>query len=330
MIIESRFKPAWWLKNRHFQTGWQKIERKNLPCPTLSERIELPDQDFLDIHWTEKPNFDTTKPIVVVLHGLEGSIKSAYARGMLNAIRRKGWIGLLLHFRSCGGVPNRLPRAYHSGETTDLAYLCQWLKERYAHAPLACISFSLGANVLCKFAGESGQQNPFEAGVAICPPLDLAACCRHIQKGTSKVYQKYLLDMMLDNLARKMQRVNLNNHIKLKADEFRKIKTLWQFDDLVTAPLHGFFNAADYYQKSSGRQFLRHIEKPTLIIHSNDDPFLSPKSIPQRDELSHRVTFEMSEKGGHVGYVSGSIPFKGEYWLEKRSINYIENHLQYR
>ena len=327
MIIESQFKPAWWLTNKHFQTVWQKIERHNLKCPVQTQQLELDDGDFLEINWTEKPQAHTEKPIVIVLHGLEGSVNSTYSKGMMNAIRKLGWTGLLIHFRSCGGKANRLPRAYHSGETGDLDFVCNWVKQHYPQAPLAAVGFSLGANVLCKYTGETEGENPFFASVAICPPLDLAASCKYIQTGSSKIYQKYLLDMLLDNLSRKLQRVNLNPYVNITPEQFHGINNLWQFDDLVTAPLHGFKNAKDYYEQSSGKQFLKQVKKPLLIIHAADDPFLSPKRIPTRAELSDSVIFELSQKGGHVGFVSGNIPFKGEYWLESRTIDFIQSCL---
>ncbi|WP_016955648.1 hydrolase [Catenovulum agarivorans] len=326
MIIESHFKPAWWLTNRHMQTIWQKIERRKLPCPTTKERIELPDSDFLDLHWTQLPNKDDTRNIVLVLHGLEGSIKSTYARGMLNAIRAKGDIGVLLHFRSCGGIANRLARAYHSGETSDVAFVANWLQAQFPNCPLFAIGYSLGGNVLCKYAGEQLQNNPFKASVAICPPLNLSASCQYIMKGTSRIYQKYLLDMMMDNIARKMQRVDISKYLRIDAHSYRKIKTLWQFDDLITAPLHGFKNAEDYYQQSAGMQFLKQVERPLLVLQAKDDPFLSEKCIPTTNDLSHKVTVEVSRKGGHVGYVSGTKLFKGDYWMEKRALQFIHNH----
>ncbi len=327
MIIESQFKPAWWLRNKHLQTVWQKIERHHLACPVETEQIELDDGDFLELNWTKRPDSDTRQTIVVVLHGLEGSVNSTYSKGMMNAIRQQGWCGLLVHFRSCGGKANRLPRSYHSGETGDLDFVCQWLQHHFKQAPLAAIGFSLGANVLSKFAGEQHHNNPFKACVAICPPLDLAESCKYIQTGTSKIYQKYLLDMLLDNLSRKLQRINLNPYVKITPEAFKNIKNLWQFDELVTAPLHGFKSAQDYYNQSSGKQFLKSIAKPMLIIHAQDDPFLSPKSIPSNDELSDAVTFELSQKGGHVGFISGNRLFKGEYWLEKRALEFIAGNL---
>lgn len=308
------------------QTIWQKLERRKLPCSTTKYRVELPDGDFLDLHWTDMPDPEMKNNIVLVLHGLEGSINSTYARGMLNAIRANGDIGVLLHFRSCGGVANRLARAYHSGETNDLTYIANWLKTKFPLCSLFAIGFSLGGNVLCKFAGESPANNPFKASVAICPPLNLSASCQYIMKGTSKIYQKYLLDMMLDNIARKMQRVDLSKYLKVDAHSFKKIKTLWQFDDLITAPLHGFQNAEDYYQQSAGMQFLKYVQRPLLVLQAKDDPFLSAKCIPSSSDLSHNVTVEVSKKGGHVGYVSGKRLFKGDYWMEKRALQFIQNH----
>ncbi|WP_017445065.1 hydrolase [Gayadomonas joobiniege] len=327
MIIESRFKPAWWMTNRHLQTGWQKIHRRKLICPTIQQRLELADGDFIDIHWSEKPKKHYSSPLVIVLHGLEGSVRSTYARGMMNAVRQQGWIGVLMHFRSCGGIANRLARAYHSGDTEDLNFLITYLRQKYPNAPCYAVGFSLGANVLVKFNGEQAKDNPLSASVAICPPLDLAASCLHIQRGFAKVYQKYLLDMMLDNLARKMQSVDLSLYLGKKPEKFNKIRTIWQFDQTITAPLHGYRSAQDYYQKCSGRQFLKQVQKPLLVIHAADDPFLSPDSVPQAHELSSHVTFELSQKGGHVGFISGPSPRQVEYWLETRTLEYFRQIL---
>ncbi|AWB68428.1 hydrolase [Saccharobesus litoralis] len=326
MIIESQFKPVWWLRNRHVQTIWQKVDRYKLNCPVEEQRLELPDGDFIDLAWTSKPTEDDSRPIVMVLHGLEGSIDSTYAKGMMNAIRDKGWIGVLMHFRGCSKEINRNHRLYHSGETQDISFVSQWLMEQYPQQSLACIGFSLGANALVKFLGET-PNNAFTASVAICPPLDLAASAKRIRQGFSWVYQKYLLDMMKATFSRKILRSDLSHLVQIEREQLDKIRTLEAFDDAVTAPLHGFKNAQDYYNKCSGKQFLRYIQRPTLILHAKDDPFLSATCIPSSKELSHRVTYELSEFGGHVGYVNGESPLKVEYWLEQRSLQYIANHL---
>ncbi|NTS75692.1 hydrolase [Catenovulum sp. SM1970] len=328
MIIESHFKPVWWLRNKHVQTVWQKIHRHKLDCPTIAERITLPDGDFLDLAWTEKPTDQDTRPIVFVLHGLEGSIDSTYAKGMMNAIRARGWIGVLMHFRGCSKEPNLHARAYHSGETEDVLFAATYVANQYPNQDIASVGFSLGGNALVKLLGEKPTDHPFKASVSICPPLDLEASSRRIQRGLSRVYQKYLLDMLHESIARKMMRIDLCNLLNLDRNKLKKIKSLWQFDELITAPLHGFDSAQDYYQKSSGKHFLRDIQTPTLVIHAKDDPFLSNRSIPKPSELSHRVTFEISEFGGHVGFVNTNQQQKIEYWLEHRSLQFIENHLK--
>ncbi|WP_111978032.1 hydrolase [Algibacillus agarilyticus] len=326
MIIESQFKPAWWLKNRHVQTIWQKLDRFTTTCPVINERVELPDGDFIDLSWTDKPLENDTRPIVLVLHGLEGSINSTYAKGMMNAIQQKGWIGVLMHFRGCSHEINRNYRLYHSGETQDIAHISRILYERYPDQAISCVGFSLGANALIKFLGET-PNNIFTANIAICPPLDLAASSQRIRQGFSWVYQKYLLDMLKETFSRKIMRSDVSHLVNLDRKSFESIKTLYEFDELITAPLHGFKGADDYYQKCSGKQFLRFIQKPTLIIHAKDDPFLSATCIPTAKELSHRITYELSDFGGHVGFVNGESPLKANYWLEERSLQFIGNHL---
>lgn len=328
MIVESQFKPAWWIKNKHVQTIFQKVHRHKLQCPTIAERIELEDNDFIDLAWTEQPTEQDTRPIVLVLHGLEGSINSTYARGIMNAIRNQGWIGVLMHFRGCSEEINRNQRLYHSGETTDINYISNLIKNRYPQQKLAAIGFSLGGNALVKYLGETGKNNPLSASVSICPPLDLAASCNRITQGFSKIYQKYLLDMMQETLARKMLRVDISDKVKLNRNDIKKMKTLWHFDDKVTGPLHGFKDANDYYAQSSGKRFLHYIEKPTLVIHAKDDPFLSNHLIPKHEELSNRVTFEVSQYGGHVGFVNVNKTLTVEYWLEQRALQFIDNHLK--
>ncbi|WNC71911.1 hydrolase [Thalassotalea psychrophila] len=319
MLKTSSFKPAWWLSNRHLQTMAAKILRRNQTVAVINETVELPDGDFVDLAWTEDPNLHPLKPIVYVLHGLEGSINSHYAKGMMGAIKAKGWIGLLMHFRGCSGRPNRQGPSYHSGDTWDIHYCTEHLKERFVNRPVAILGFSLGGNVLANYLAED-PNNPFRCAAVICAPLHLASCSTQIDQGFSKVYQKYLVDMLKDSTTEKIK-LKLISHIELA--ELEQIKTLFEFDQKVTAPINGFESAEDYYEKASGLYQLDKITKPTLIIHAMDDPFLCHKYLNKIPENSS-INLEVSKHGGHVGFISGRNPFKPQYWLENRVLNFIE------
>lgn len=310
MIKEKPFKPAWWLSNPHLQTLWPTlIRRKEKKLQLSRERIELSDGDFIDLDWTNQ----NEGPIVIILHGLEGSSQSPYAQGMLQALAQNGWRGVVMHFRSCSGEPNRLSRTYHSGETTDIAAVVKLLQTREPNTPIAAMGFSLGGNVLLKWLGETGSHNPLVAAVAISVPFELNKAALRLQNGFSRLYEWHLLKCLRNKIAmKKMLQADIN------FPPVSQLKSIKDFDDKITAPLHGFLNADDYYTQSSSRQFLHAIQVPTLILQAKDDPFMTADVIPSSHELSACITIEASEKGGHVGFVGGRYPWRPEYWLENR------------
>jgi len=312
------FHPAWWCRNRHLQTLWPLLSKAPLP-PLQRERLELPDGDFLDIDWTS----GGSGPLILVLHGLEGSVESHYARRILRAIVAAGWRGVLMHFRGCSGEANRLPRRYHSGETGDLNYVVRLLREREPDTTLATIGYSLGGNVLLKWLGENGGAAPISAAVAVSVPFQLDVLADHMNHGFARVYQSHLVHSLVKNTLSK--RDLLAGLIDMQ--QVPRLRTFWQFDDAVTAPLHGFANAHSYYEASSSRQFLRTIDKPTLILHSRDDPFMVPGVIPGQAELGPEVRLELTEHGGHVGFIDGGTPWRPHYWLETRIIHFLRQWL---
>lgn len=314
------FKPAWWLSNSHLQTLWPTLCRRAINDIAITrERFELPDGDFVDLDWSGSGS----GPIVIILHGLEGSIASPYAKGMLHAISRHGWRGVLMHFRCCSGERNRLPRTYHSGETGDINTVVQALSCREPFVPMAAMGFSLGGNVLLKWLGESGQSNVLKAAIAISVPFELDKSVNRINQGFSKLYQWHLLRSLYD----KMQWKFREQTAPFPMPPLSELHTIRDFDEAVTAPLHGFANAEDYYAKSSCRQYLRDIHVPTLLLQAKDDPFMTEDLLPTLDELSSAITLELTEKGGHVGFVSGSLPWQAEYWLEQRVPIFLEKYL---
>ena len=318
-IIESDFRPAWWLRNRHAQTIYPVWFRRQPQPETITEILELPDGDFIDLVWTTRP----PGPIVILLHGLEGGICSHYAKGILQTIHDAGWTGVLMHFRGCSGRHNRLARSYHSGDTCDLKYLIDQLRQRYPDSPLAAVGISLGGNVLLKYLGESGEASLLNAAMAISVPFDLANGARALDKGFARVYQRHLITRLADKIRDKFRKqkspINLN-----KLDKWNNF---YLFDHNVTAPLHAFKSAGEYYRLSSSRQFLKNITIPTLILHSLDDPFMTPAAIPTEKELSPSCLLELTKKGGHVGFIYGKYPGNENYWIEEKILSFFNKHL---
>lgn len=312
-MTSTPFKPAWWLPGGHVQTLWPALLRRAVSPVTRRERVELPDGDFIDVDWTGESG-----PIVIVLHGLGGSMDSHYARGILRAVATRGWRGALMHFRGCSGEPNRLLRGYHAGDTGDLASFVALLRQREPHIPLAAVGYSLGGNVLLKWLGEQGESSPLSAAVAVSVPFDLGAATARMQQGFSRIYDRRLLRCLQDALARKRAVMAL----PWDATTIAAIGTLRAFDECVTAPLHGFRDAEDYYDRASCRPYLPRIHTPTLIVHAADDPFMPPSVVPPPHVLSATTRLELSPSGGHVGFVSGA-PWTPRYWLETRIPDYL-------
>jgi predicted alpha/beta-fold hydrolase len=309
-VTITPFKPAWWLPGPHLQTLWPTFSRsQQKKLPLIRERIELPDGDFVDLDWMNQ----STQPIVLLLHGLEGSANSPYMQGMLRALEKNNWRAVVMHFRGCSGEPNRFTHAYHSGETGDISAVVDLLRQREPHTPIAAIGFSLGGNVLLKWLGETHTSNPLTAAVAVSVPFQLSEVATRLEKGFSRVYQWHLLKSLREKMREKfLSQKNTEEHNSL-AD----ITTLRQFDEKVTAPLHGFNGANDYYEKCSSRQFLKTIAVPTLLLQAEDDPFMTDKVIPDKNELSATTEMIVTDHGGHVGFVEGKFPWRPEYWLER-------------
>lgn len=321
-MAEAHFKPAWWLPSSHLQTLWPTLCRRPIKHLTFKrERIELPDGDFIDLDWVDRHQ---TGPIVLLLHGLEGTLNSPYAKGMLNAIQREGWRGIFLSFRGCSGEHNRLPRSYHSGDTADVDYVVELLKQREPSTPMAAVGFSLGGNVLVKWLGETAHNNPLQAAVAICVPFELYKAVLRINRGFSRVYQWHLLSCLRNKLKGKAKMLSS----PISTQQLNKVRTIHDFDEYVTAPLHGFANANDYYVKCSSRAYLPYILRPTLLVQAKDDPFMTEDVLPNEKELSPLVQLELTDKGGHVGFVSGKVPWQAEYWLEQRVPEFLRAYLK--
>lgn len=317
------FKPAFGLKNRHLQTLYSTFFRKPLSLKFDIERFGLDDGDFIECYWYNKPNTKDNKPIVILFHGLAGSYKSPYIQGTMKKLAQNGFSSVLMHFRGCSGEQNSLPRSYHSGDSGDAKAWLSHLKHRFSHAKLFGIGYSLGGNMLLKLLGELKHSSPLTKAISISAPLQLDICAYKMDSGFSKFYQRHLLKNLNKSLEQKYHHHDMKSFINLDKNEIKNLKTFWKFDDLYTAPIHGFKSAQDYYTKCSSKQFLKDITTPTLIIHSKDDPFMTTEILPNLSELSSKVKLELFEHGGHVGFVGGTI-FNPKYWLEDKIISYFK------
>lgn len=319
-VSTDTFRPAWWLSNPHAQTIWQTLFRRRLDVILRRERIVLSDGDFVDLDWTPKVD----APIVLIIHGMEGSSSSPYARGMQRALHASGYNSVVMNLRGCGGSSNRLLRRYHAGDTQDLAEVVSQIGRRHPETPIYGVGYSLGGNMMLKWSGETAEANPLSGVIAISVPFDLDRVAERLTRGASRLYQRYLLV----RLKRAMKEKAEHPDFPVNTAQFRRIAALREFDDSVTAPLHGFLDASDYYQRASCKPFLKSIRKPCLIVHAKDDPFMDADVIPDESEISACTELLCSERGGHVGFISGPVPFRPKYWLEDRVVRWL-NGLQW-
>jgi predicted alpha/beta-fold hydrolase len=278
------------------------------------ERLELPDGDFLELAWAPA----VTGPCVIVLHGLEGNHTSTYVQALLPALALAGYRAVLMQFRDCGSEPNRHARSYHSGDTGDLAYVVDVLTARHGVPPFALVGYSLGGNVVLKWLAERGSTAAVRTAIAISVPFDLARCADRLNQGASRFYQRRLVTAMQTRYRRKFARMPS----PLAIDDVGALDTFWRFDDAVTAPLHGFRDAVDYYALASCRPRLAAITRPTLILHALDDPFVPASAIPGAQELGAGTILELATHGGHVGFVAGP-PWRPRYWLDWRILAHL-------
>jgi predicted alpha/beta-fold hydrolase len=309
--------PAW-LPGGHAQTLWPVWLRRQ-PVTYRRERLELPDGDFLDLDWVDGP---AGAPLVVLFHGLEGSARSHYACALMAALRTRAWRGVAVHFRGCSGAPNRLPRAYFAGDSAEIGYVLKRLRQGNAGAPLHAVGVSLGGNALLKWLGEQGDAACaiVTRAAAISAPLDLAAAGAALDRGFTRIYTAHFL-RTLKAKARAMLRLFPG---LFDAAALRRVRSIHAYDDLVTAPLHGYRDADDYWRRCSSKPWLRTIRTPTLILNARNDPFMPASVLPQAQEASSSVTLEFPAQGGHVGFMVGRFPGRLD-WLPERILAFLDD-----
>ncbi len=325
-FVPTNFVPAWWLPGAHLQTLGARLLRPRGGVPFHRERVELPDGDFVDLDFAFAERSDS-RPLVLVLHGLEGSARSAYVLETYRALRDAGLGAVGLNFRSCSGELNRLPRLYHSGDTDDLRFVLDLLARRLPGRPMGAIGFSLGGNVLLKYLGEVGHAiTPIRAAAAVSVPYDLAAGANYLERIGGRLYAIYLLLKLRRKVAAKWRSLppTVDVHRATRALTFR------EFDEAATAPLHRFADAADYYRQSSSAYYLSRIRLPTLLIHSYDDPFLPANAMPIDASTTNRwIMSAFTKRGGHVGFVSGSVPWQPRFWAEREVGRFMQSMLHH-
>ena len=287
------------------------------------ERWETDDGDFLDLDFVDPaPGGAGSRPLVVLLHGLEGGSESGYVLETARRLREAGLDAVALNFRSRGGEPNRRRRFYHSGETGDLALVLSRLRERRPAAPLGAVGFSLGGNVLLKYLGERGEAagEVLDAAVAVSVPFRLAASARRMERGLGPLYAAFFLRSLRRSIREKVRR---RGH-DFDLGRLRRVRSLREFDDAFTAPVHGFRDARDYYRRSSSARFLPDVRVPTLLLQSRDDPFLPEAGLPEAAMRDNPFLLPaLVTGGGHVGFVEGRVPWEPRFWAEREAARFV-------
>jgi len=313
MLLNSKFRPAWWLRNPHVQTLWAaKIQGSPHPV-TIKERVITPDDDFLDLNWTDNED-NTNQAVVLIFHGLTGSVHSNYVRSLMHYLAHHNIRAVLMHFRGCSDEPNKTAGSYHSGHTQDIRFIIDTVKDRYPNAPVAAVGYSLGGNALLKYLA-TDQKNALSFAVSVSPPLQLIEGAKRMNRGFSRLYQRVLLKQMRTTVRQKHKRYPQLGLDKL---DFENTRNFFEFDHKVTAPLHGYDSWQDYYHRASTLHDLVNIRTPTHILWAQDDPFFSQKCIPTNAQLSPFVDFELSRHGGHVAFVAKRTKSDSYSWLSNR------------
>ena len=327
--MKDGFQPAWWLPGPHLQSIWGRLTRNRRAVALRRELVGTPDGDELVLDHLEP---EASQLRFLLLHGLEGSSNSVYVQGMLTLATRAGYAATAVNFRYCARtpqdlsqmIPNRRLRMYHSGETTDADFVIRLLAKRHPNETLVAFGGSLGGNILLKWLGENPSQSWVKAAATISVPYDLAAGAAFMEDAIGRFYtDRFLRTLKRKAIDKKSTFPEETQMIDL--DRVLRSATFREFDDAATAPLHGFRDADDYYDRSSSLRFLDLIDTPTLCISAIDDPFLPPASLDEaRDAASNAVEFHVALRGGHLGFIGGSSPWRPFYWSESKAFSWLE------
>jgi len=328
------YRRPWWLPGANLQTILPAIAVPAERAVFKRERWPsagsdgAPDGDFVDVDWladtSGAPLWNPAMPLVVMFHGLEGSSQSHYSQALMGALRTRGWNGCVPHFRGCSGELNHLPRAYHSGDSAEIDWVLRRIHAIRAPQTMYVVGISLGGNALAKWAGEHGAAagQIVRALAAVSAPLDLAAAGTALGRGFNMLYTRMFLETLKQKSLSKMARFPG----MIDAARVRRARDLYEFDNLVTAPLHGFRDTDDYWARASAKPWLAHIGVPALVLNARNDPFLPARSLPTASEVSRSVTLEQPAHGGHVGFATGPLPPGRIDWLPQRLLDFFDAH----
>jgi predicted alpha/beta-fold hydrolase len=309
-----RYSAPFWLPGGHLQTIYPAVAIAVPATPMRRERWQAPDGDFIDVDFVDgQPG----QPTVVLFHGLEGSSNSHYAKALMAAVAARGWAGAVPHFRGCSGEANLAPRFYHSGDAAEIDWVMRRLRERTG-GQLFAAGVSLGGNALLRWLGESQQQASIvDAACAVSAPLDLARGGEALSSGINRLYTRMFLRTLKPKSLRKLDQFpGLFDRAALLA-----ANDLYAFDNIVTAPLHGYRDTDDYWDRASAKHVLHDITVPTLVLNARNDPFLPGRYLPA--SASSAVTLDYSDEGGHVGFATGPFPGRLD-WLPQRMLGFFD------
>jgi uncharacterized protein len=313
-LLDSTFSPPPYLRGGHLQTILPSVLRRVPDVEYERERITTPDGDFLDLDWSRAGH----RRLVVISHGLEGSSSRAYVRGMVRAVGRAGYDALAWNYRGCSGEPNRMLRSYHSGASDDLAVVLDHVATLAEHDEVALIGFSLGGNITLKYLGETGDAaHPLvRAGVTFSVPCDLASSAHRLAERANAIYMRRFMTTLRAKMRAKASLLPAT----ITLDGIDDVRTFLEFDDRYTAPIHGYRDGPDYWERASSRPLIPGIRRPTLLVNALDDPFLTPECFPfEEARASEYFHFEAPAHGGHVGFMEGF----GSYWSERRAVEFL-------
>jgi len=307
-----------WLPGAHLQTI---VPARFMRLPVVQyrrERWDTHDSDFIDVDFALPEPMANDAPLLVLFHGLEGDSQSHYAVAMMRWFADRGWRGLVVHFRGCSGEANRLPRAYHSGDSEEGDWILRAVRLRWPEAPLYAVGISLGGNMLAKWAGERGQDASFvTAAASIGSPLDLAAGGAALGRGFNMIYTRMFLATLKSKALAKLQQFPDIARDGEYTRRLRASRSLYEFDNEYTAPLHGFRNTEDYWDRASGKRWLQAVRIPYLLLNARNDPFVPAASLPQPPDVSRAVELEQPAHGGHIGFARGPWPGRIDFIAER-------------
>lgn len=338
------FRPAWWLPGPHGQTLVGRLLRAGTTPRYRRERWETPDGDFLDLDVWERRAAATApasagasrgdrdrepaggRPLVLILHGLEGCSTSGYVLETCRRLAERGLRPVALNFRSRSGEPNRARRFYHSGETGDLAWVLDRLARREPGTPIGVVGYSLGGNVLLKYLGERGGEarGRVRAAVAVSVPYRLSESADALEAGLGPLYARFFLRSLRRSVRAKSARHGHEYDLPARS----RARTLRAFDDAFTAPVHGFDGAEDYYRRSSSARYLPRVRVPTLLLQARDDPFLPADALPEEEMRANPwLAPHLTDRGGHLGFVAGATPWGARFWAEEEAARFMDDTL---